>query len=66
MAQTLHSANPAEKSGSDLDGAADTARHMEHVVHSTRKAAFSERIVWTYMEQLATINDCVPQRWPTG
>lgn len=29
VTQTLRSANPAEKSGSDLDGAADTARRME-------------------------------------
>lgn len=28
VTQTLHSANPAEKSGSDLDGAADTARRV--------------------------------------
>lgn len=29
VTQTLHSANPAEKSGSDLGGAVDTARRME-------------------------------------
>lgn len=53
MTQTLYSANPAEKSGSDLDGAADTARRMEQY----QEASSSSQRIYGVLN--AIIRDCV-------